>query len=53
VNTQDILLDRILDVAARTKKSEYQLRRRIRDLRTRVTKYIEVEGGIFVIYCEL
>jgi len=53
VNTQDKLLDRILAVAACIKKSEYQLGRRIRDLRTRGAKYFEDEVGIFAIYCEL
>jgi len=41
------LLVRILDTGARKKESEDQLRRKIRDLRTRVAKCIEVDGGIF------
>jgi hypothetical protein len=43
----DELLSRILDAAARIKKREDQLRRKTRDLRTRVTKCVEVDGGIF------
>jgi hypothetical protein len=37
---------RILDAAARRKESEDQLRRTTRELRTRVAKYIEVDGGV-------
>ena len=37
----------ILDTAARINKREDQLRRTIRDLRTRVAKCIEVDGGIY------
>jgi hypothetical protein len=47
VDTRDEVLGRILDAAARMKKGEEQLRRTIRDLRTRVAKYTEVDGGIF------
>jgi hypothetical protein len=47
VDTRDELLARILDAAVRTQKHEYQLRRTTRDLRTRVAKRIEVDGGIF------
>ena len=43
----DELLARILDAAACIKKREDQLRRTTRDLRTRVAKCIEVDGGIF------
>jgi hypothetical protein len=43
----DELLARILDAAARIKKREDQLRRTTRDLRTRVAKCTEVDGGIF------
>ena len=42
----DEFLARILDVAACINKREYQLRRTTRDLRTRVAKCIEVDGGI-------
>jgi len=38
---------RILDAAARRKESEDQFRRTTRELRTRVAKYIEVDGGGF------
>jgi len=47
VDTREELIARILDAAALIKKREYQLRRTTRDLRTRVAKCIEVEGGIF------
>ena len=42
----DELLASILDAAARIKKREDQLRRKTRDLRTRVAKSTEVDGGI-------
>jgi hypothetical protein len=42
----DELLARILDAAARINKREDQLRRATRDLRTRVAKCTEVDGGI-------
>ena len=42
----DELLARILDDAACIKKREDQLRRKTRDLRTRVAKCSEVGGGI-------
>jgi hypothetical protein len=45
--TVDELLARILDAAARINKREEHLRRTIRDLRTRVAKCIEVDGGIY------
>jgi hypothetical protein len=48
VDTPDELLARILDVASSIKKREDQLRRSIGDLRTRVAKCLEVDGGIFV-----
>jgi AmiR/NasT family two-component response regulator len=41
------LLARILDVSARIKKREGELRRTTRDLSTRVAKYAEADGGIF------
>jgi hypothetical protein len=47
VDTQDELLACILDAAVGIKKREDQLRRKTHDLRTRVTKYIEADGGIF------
>jgi hypothetical protein len=40
-------LARVLDAAAGINKGEDQLRRATRDLRTRVAKCIEVDGGIF------
>jgi hypothetical protein len=43
---KDELLARILDAAACIKKREDQLRRTTRDLRTRVAKCTEVDGGI-------
>ena len=46
VYTRDELFARILDAAARIKKREDQLRRTTRDLRTRVAKCTEVDGGI-------
>ena len=47
VDTADELLARILDAAACIKKREDQLRRTTRDLRTRVAKCTEADGGIF------
>jgi len=47
VDTPDELLARILDAAACIKKREDQLRRKTRDLRTRVAQCTEVDGGIF------
>ena len=46
VDTPDELLARILDAAGCIKIREDQLRRTARDLRTRVAKCIEVDGGI-------
>ena len=46
VDKPDELLARILDDVARMKKREVQLRRKTRDLRTRVAKCIEVGSGI-------
>jgi len=46
VDTRDELLAWILDAPARVKKREDQLRRTTRDLRTRVTKCTEDDGGI-------
>jgi len=47
LDTQDELLARIFDAAARITKREDQLRRTRRELRTRVTKFADVDGGIF------
>ena len=47
LDTPDKLPTRILDAAARIKKREDQLRRTTRDLRTRVSKCSDVDGGIF------
>jgi hypothetical protein len=47
VDTADELLASILDAAASIRKRGEQLRRRTRDLRTRVAKCVEVDGGIF------
>jgi hypothetical protein len=46
VDSPDELLAHILDAAACIKKREDQLRRSARDLRTRVAKCTEVDGGI-------
>ena len=46
---RDELLIRILDAAARIKAPEDQLRRTTCDLRTRVEKCIEVDGGCFIL----
>ena len=46
VDTRDELLSCVFDAAARVKKREDQLRRTTRDLRTRVAKCIEDDGGI-------
>jgi len=46
VDTPDELLSRNMDVASRIKKREHQPRRTIRDLRRRVAKCSEVDGGI-------
>ena len=47
IDTPDELLARILDAAACVKKCEDQLRRTTRELRTRIAKCTEVDGGIF------
>jgi len=47
VNKRDEVLARILNAAARIKKRGDQPRRTTRDLRTRVAKCAEVDGGIF------
>jgi hypothetical protein len=47
VDTREELLARISDAAARIRKLGDQLRRTTRDLRTRVSKCTEVNGGIF------
>ena len=47
MDTPDDSLSRILDAATCINKREDQLRWTTRDLRTRVAKCIEVDGGIF------
>jgi hypothetical protein len=47
VDTPDELLAPVFSAAARIKKREDQLRRTTLDLRTRVAKCFEVDGGIF------
>jgi len=47
VGRRDELFPRILDAAASIKKREDQLRRTTRDLRTRVAKRTEFDGGIY------
>jgi hypothetical protein len=47
VDARDELLARILDAASSIKEREDQLRRKTRDLRTRVAKCIDVDCGIF------
>jgi hypothetical protein len=49
VDTPEELLSRNMDAAARITKREDNLRRTTRDLRTRVAKRTEVDGGIFEI----
>jgi hypothetical protein len=53
VDTPDELLARILDAASRIKKRENQVRRRTRDLHTRVAKCSEVDGDFrtFIVNC--
>ena len=47
VDTRDELLARVMDAAARIKKSEDRLWRTKRELRTRVAKCTEADGWIF------
>jgi hypothetical protein len=47
VDERDELFARSLDAAARIRKCEAQLRRTTRDLRTRVAKCGEADGGTF------
>jgi hypothetical protein len=47
IDTPDDLLTRNLDGAGRIKTREDQIRRTTSDLRTRVAKFVEVDGGIF------
>ena len=47
VDKPDGLLASNMDAAARIKEREDQLRRTTRDLRTRVAKCTDVDGGIF------
>jgi hypothetical protein len=54
VDRADELLDSILDAAGCVKKRGDQLRRTICDIRRRVAKYTEVDGGIlgtFIVDC--
>jgi hypothetical protein len=54
VDTIDESLARIPNAAVRIKEGEDQIRRKTRDLRTRVAKCIEVEGGgfgTFIVNC--
>jgi len=44
---RDELFHRTLDAAASIKKREDQLRRTTRDLRSRVVKRTEIDGGIY------
>ena len=53
-NMRNKLLASILNVAAHVKRREVQLRRTTRDIRARVTKCVEVDGGIlgtFIVNC--
>ena len=47
MDTPDELLTRIFDAGVRIRKRENQLRRTTRDIHTRFTKCIEVDGRIF------
>jgi hypothetical protein len=47
LGARDELLALILDVAVRINKRDYQLRRTAWDLRRRVGKYIQDNGGIY------
>jgi len=47
VDTREEMLSRILGAAVRTMEHAVQLRRTTRDLRKRVAKFTEVDGGIF------
>jgi hypothetical protein len=47
VYKRDELLAVVLDAAARIKEREAQPRRTTRDIRTRVAKCTEVDGGVF------
>ena len=53
VDTPDELLARILDAAACIKKREYQLRKKTRDLRTRVKSARKLTVGFANIHCVL
>jgi hypothetical protein len=46
-DTWDELLDRIMDAIAHIKECQDELRRATRHVLTRVSKCIEVDGGIF------
>jgi hypothetical protein len=47
VDTWDELLDRIMDAVAHRKERQDELRRATRHVLTRVSKCIDVDGGIF------
>jgi len=47
VDTRDEFLPRILDATAPIKDREEQIRRKTRDIPTRVVKFIEADGRIF------
>jgi hypothetical protein len=47
VDTREELIARILDAAVLIKKRKVEFRQTTRNLRTRVAKFIEVDGGIF------
>jgi len=53
VDARDELLTRTLDPAACIKKREDQVRRKTRDLRTRVAKALRTVMEFSNIYCEL
>ena len=46
MGTRDEMLARIFDAAAGRKKRQDQLRRKTRDLHTRVVKRTEADGGL-------
>jgi hypothetical protein len=53
VDIRDEFVACTLDAVGCIEKCEDQLRRTTRDLRTRVAKCTEVDGGILDLYCEL
>jgi hypothetical protein len=50
---RDELLDRIMDAIARTKEGQVELRRATLHICTRLTKCIDVDGGIFEMHYKL